>query len=87
MASRSTFSFNLLFEAWRHAKKVAVLAERRWIIAIERFSMDVQEEIERKAEMVLTREAARSMFIKAMNAVTSEAPSVHTTSPLVQRPE
>lgn len=49
--------------------------------------MDVQEEVERKAELVLAREVARTMFVKAMDAATSDAHPAQTTFPHVQRPE
>ena len=68
MASSFPFEFKVLFETWRHAEQAAVIAERRWIEALERSTTSSEEKSLRKAELLAAREAASKMFKRAMES-------------------
>ena len=70
MAYSSPHLFNILYEAWRHAEQAAIIAERRWIDAIERPAISQKEKSRRRIELDAARETSRTIFKQAMKAAT-----------------
>ena len=77
MASSSPHSFDVLYAAWRHAEQAAVIAEQRWIDALDRSTSTEKEISLRRSELIEARKASRTIFKQAMNIAKTNS---HLTS-------